>query len=161
MDSLTPEEKFIEDFGIFLESLGFSRIAGRIIGLLLVKGEAMHLDQIASTLKVSRASISTNTRTLVAVQFLKEQALPGDRRTWFVVSPDAFMSRLDFMTLQFQAIQQLLSQGLAVVPEGRPVARARLGEAIEFHQFLISELQSALSRWHNRSGSGALPKEGS
>ena len=150
MDGLTPEEKFIEDFGIFLESVGFSRIAGRIIGLLLVKGDPMHLDQIANTLKVSRASISTNTRTLVAVQFLKEQARPGDRRTWFVVSPDAFMTRLDFMTLQFQAIQQLLSQGLSVVSEERPMARARLTEAIEFHKFLIDELQNALSRWHSR-----------
>ena len=150
MDELTQEERFIEEFGMFLERVGFARIAGRILGLLLLSGEAMHLEQLARQLQVSKASISTNTRILVSVSIIQEYTRPGDRRSWFRVAPDAFIKRLDFVIAQFQALHIMLKQGLELVPPERTVAHTRLTEAVDFHAFMLVELEQVLARWNRR-----------
>ena len=101
---LTAEQRFVEDFGLFLEQVGFPRIAGRILGLLLVNGVPMHLEQISAVLEVSRASVSTNTRLLIGVMLIEQRTQPGDRRTWFVVRPDAFRRRFGFIITQFASM---------------------------------------------------------
>lgn len=148
---LTSEERFIETLGLFLESLGFPRIAGRILGLLLSHGSPLHLDQISTRLKVSRASVSTNTRLLVTLLLIREEAIPGDRRTWFVVRPDAFQARLLFIVNQFRALADILQTGLDVVPADPPIARERLLEAVEFHNFMASGMQELSRKWELRS----------
>jgi DNA-binding transcriptional regulator GbsR (MarR family) len=156
MDELTQEERFIEEFGMFLERVGFARIAGRILGLLLLQGDAMHLEQLASQLQVSKASISTNTRILVSVQIIQEYTRPGDRRTWFRVAPDAFIKRLDFVIAQFHALHTMLKQGLALVPPERSIAHTRLNEAVDFHAFMLAELSQLLERWNQRQTAHSL-----
>lgn len=112
----------------------------------------MHLDQITSALEVSRASVSTNTRLLVGTMLLEELAQPGDRRTWFSVRPDAFRRRFGFIITQFASLSELLQQGLDSLPPEREVARKRLGEAVEFHQFLVQELIGVSERWDSLKG---------
>ena len=151
MLELTGEERFIEELGLFMETFGFSRIAGRVLGLLLMSGSPLHLDQIASRLKVSRASVSTNTRLLVTVQLIREEAIPGDRRTWFVVRPDAFQARIRFIISQLRVLSFILEKGREVAPPERPLARERLQDAVEFHEFMASEMEELSRKWESRS----------
>ncbi len=147
MRELTAEQRFVEDFGLFLEQVGFPRIAGRILGLLLVNGVPMHLEQISAVLEVSRASVSTNTRLLIGVMLIEQRTQPGDRRTWFVVRPDAFRRRFGFIITQFASMSQLLDQGLAAVPPEREPARNLLEGAVEFHRFMVQEMIGISQRW--------------
>lgn len=62
MDTATAH--FVESMGLTLESDGLPRIAGRIFGWLLVSEEAQSLDDLAAELRVSKGSVSTNTRLL-------------------------------------------------------------------------------------------------
>ncbi|HNC94886.1 MAG TPA: hypothetical protein PKW90_02115 [Myxococcota bacterium] len=147
MRELSSEQRFVEDFGLFLEQVGFPRIAGRILGLLLVHGVPMHLEQIATILEVSRASVSTNTRLLIGVMLIEQRTQPGDRRTWFTVRPDAFRRRFGFIIAQFSSTTQLLDQGLAAVPPEREQARQLLEGAVEFHRFMVQEMIAMSQRW--------------
>ena len=72
--------RFIEDFGLALASQGLSRIAGRLLGLILLLDEGGDLDYLAHELHVSRASISTNTRLLESIGAIERQSVPGRRR---------------------------------------------------------------------------------
>lgn len=144
---LNAEERFIESLGLFLEGMGFPRIAGRILGLLFFEGRPMPLDEIAAALKVSRASVSTNTRLLIQVALIEERSRPGDRRSWFQVRPDAFRQRIRFMVAQFEALTGLFEQGVAALPPEREVARRTMGEAIRFHRALSAELAGLSAKW--------------
>lgn len=60
----TPMDKFIEQMGLMAQSDGAPRIAGQILGYLLVEGEPRTLTQMSEALKISKASASTNARLL-------------------------------------------------------------------------------------------------
>lgn len=60
----TPMDRFIEQMGLFTQAEGAPRIAGQILGYLIVEGEPRTLTQMAEALKISKASASTNARLL-------------------------------------------------------------------------------------------------
>ncbi len=63
--------QFIENMGLHYEDYGFARIAGRIIGLLLVSPRPISSEEMAEALQVSRSSISTNLRTLMLADLIE------------------------------------------------------------------------------------------
>ena len=85
LKELNPELiRFIENMGMYFESYGIPRIGGRILGLLLIAPEPLAAERIASTLKASRASISTNIRVLLTSGLAEKITFPGDRTTYFI-----------------------------------------------------------------------------
>jgi hypothetical protein len=55
-DAPTPEKvRFVESMGRYLGQYGLSRIGGRLLGLLMIAEEPLSLDDMATTLSVSRA----------------------------------------------------------------------------------------------------------
>ena len=81
---------FIESMGRYFESYGIPRIGGKILGLLLVAHEPLSAEDIASILKVSRGSISTNFRLLLTSALAEKVTFPGDRTTYFVFPATAW-----------------------------------------------------------------------
>ncbi len=62
---LTPElSRFIEGMGMYFENQGIPRIGGRMLGLLMIAHRPLSAEDLARILKVSRASLSTNFRSL-------------------------------------------------------------------------------------------------
>jgi DNA-binding transcriptional regulator GbsR (MarR family) len=87
---LSPRDKLIEDFGLYFEQYGLPRILGRIYGLLMITDEAvLGLDAMAEQLNISKASASTTARQLQAFTLIEKVSLPGDRRDYYRVAPDA------------------------------------------------------------------------
>src|SRR3546814_5030306 len=76
-------EKFIEQMGLLSQVDGAPRIAGRILGLLLLEGRPLALHEIAERLQVSKASASTNARLLAGRDILRLRAQPGDRQDYY------------------------------------------------------------------------------
>ena len=58
MDAATTQ--FTDRMGLLFEAEGRPRIAGRIFGYLLLSDDPRSLDQLADSLRVSKASASTN-----------------------------------------------------------------------------------------------------
>ncbi|MCG8352640.1 MAG: MarR family transcriptional regulator, partial [Chloroflexales bacterium] len=88
---LTAEvSHFIENMGLYYENQGVPRIGGRILGLLLMTVQQLSAEHIAATLAVSRSSVSTNIRLLLASGLVEKVAFPGDRRDYYRFAPSAW-----------------------------------------------------------------------
>lgn len=144
------EVQLIESVGLFFERLGFPRIGGRIVGLMLLAPRPLTLDEIASTLKVSKASVSTNTRTFVRVQMLDEVTVPGDRRTWFRFSPLAWDGRFSLLRMLGATIGSFAQQGMEVVAPENVAARERLQYTAEFVTFVEESAARLQEEWRER-----------
>jgi len=82
------EERFIEAMGLAHEEDRLPRIAGRLVGLLILSPEPVRFDHLAARLRVSRASISTNTRLLENMGVIQRVTRPGDRRDYFKINEE-------------------------------------------------------------------------
>ena len=148
---LDPElARFVESMGMYFESYGIPRIGGRILGLLLIAHEPLSAERIASILKVSRASVSTNFRILLTSGLAEKVTYPGDRTTYFVF-PESGLEKTMLVEIQgISALKRLVEQGLNALPDGDS-ARSRMHEMSNWADFLIKLYQKALAEWQARS----------
>ncbi len=86
---ITPElSKFIEGMGLYFQNQGVPRIGGRILALLMISHDPLSAEDIGATLRVSRGSISTNMRILIAGGLVEKVSIPGQRLTLFRIPAD-------------------------------------------------------------------------
>jgi len=140
-------EEFVERMGLMLETEGLSRIAGRLVGFLMVHPEAYSLDELAEQLKVSKASISTNARHLEEHRVLERTSNPGDRRDYYRMKPDVWQGMLRTAQNRWDAMRELFTTTAAALPDDLEVAKARLIEAEQVHLLMIDGVERMLERW--------------
>lgn len=143
--------EFVERLGFHLSCEGMPLIAGRVTAYLLVSEGPRSLDEIASALNVSRASVSTDTRRLVDKGMLVRSTQPGDRRTYYSFAPDGFRKMLSDRIQAISTLTTLLEEG-ARLPAARDSdeVRTRLNEWTDFHTAITESLQALLKRWTER-----------
>ena len=76
--------------GLLAERYGLPRIAGEICGLLFMTDGPLSLDEIAGTLKVSKASASTNCRLLESLRFVRRGDVREGKRDYYVFAGDVW-----------------------------------------------------------------------
>jgi DNA-binding transcriptional regulator GbsR (MarR family) len=141
--------RFMESMGMYFESFGIPRIGGRILGLLLIAHEPLSAERIASILKVSRASISTNFRILLTSGLAEKVTFPGDRTTYFVF-PESGLEKTLLVEIQgINTLKRLVEQGLNALPTDDS-ARDRMQEMVDWTDFLMKLYQNALLEWQRR-----------
>lgn len=82
------QQDMIEVGGRVCQLLGLPRSTGQIYGLLYLSAKALTLDSIAELLGISKASVNTGTRLLLAWQVIRVSWVPGERRDHFEIEPD-------------------------------------------------------------------------
>ncbi len=120
------ERKFVEAVGQHVEIFGLPRIAGRTFALMLVAPRPLALEEIAALLKVSRASVSINTRIGIAVGVIELHSEPGDRRKYYVFSEQAFENRLNLLNRYITGIRRILTDAVAGLSPTNRAGRQRL-----------------------------------
>jgi len=80
--------EMIEVGGRVCQFLGIPRTTGQVYGLLYLAPRPLSLDDIAESLGISRASVSTGTRLLLAWRAIRVSWVPGERRDHFEIEPD-------------------------------------------------------------------------
>jgi DNA-binding transcriptional regulator GbsR (MarR family) len=157
----SEQERFIEDVGIYLEEEGFPRMAGRILGWLLIcEPPRQSAGELAEALQASRGSISTMTQLLTRIGLIERLGVPGERQDYFMMRPDAgtYLLQEEFRILRTG--REILERGLRFVAEQSPENRRRLEEFIDFYAFFEREWPGLLERWHReraRRAAGARP----
>jgi len=141
------QQRFIESVGLYFEQYQLSRIGGRLLGLLTLLGGPFTLDQMAGALGVSRASVSTNIRVLVALGIADHLSLPGDRRDYYRFSDDPWQHGLDARIAGTVMLRRIAEQGLATVAPPGTVARANLDGLLDFCDFIIEDMHGTAARW--------------
>jgi DNA-binding transcriptional regulator GbsR (MarR family) len=138
---------FIERMGLALESDGLPRIAGRIFGLLLVSEDALSLDEIATGLGVSKASVSTNARLLEQRGVLERMSRPADRRDYYRVPPDLFSNTMAQRLARWERFHTAIAAARTSVPIRSREVLDRLEEFEEAYAYMSRTIREALAYW--------------
>jgi len=148
-DNRQAEEKqFVEEVGIVFEQTGLPRMAGRILGwLLIVDPPHQSTDELADALMASKGSISTVTRLLIQIGLIERLSLPGVRHGYFRIKPGASHQLLKDSLDQTTAFRQLLERGLELLEGKAHTNRQSLEEMHDLYAFLEREFPALLERW--------------
>jgi DNA-binding transcriptional regulator GbsR (MarR family) len=158
------ERHFVEDVALFFEEMGFPRMAGRILGWLLIcDPPEQSAGQLAGVLQASKGSLSTMTRLLIQIGLVERVGLPGERRDHFRIRPGAWPQLLRVQTQVMTGLHQVVERGLGMLADEDPERRRRLEEAHDLYAFLERELPRLLQQWEqeralrqsNNAGQGA------
>jgi DNA-binding transcriptional regulator GbsR (MarR family) len=150
-DQRLEERHFVEDFSLYFEQMGYPRMAGRILGWLLIcDPPAQSAGELADVLGASKGSLSTMTRLLIQVGLIERAGMPGRRRDYFRIKPGAWPQLIKVQMQSMTGLHQMVERGLVMltITEGRtPESAQRLQEAHDLYAFLERELPALLQRW--------------
>lgn len=147
---LTPElHRFIQHMGGYFEGSGVPRIGGLILGLLIIAHEPLSAEQIASILKISRASISTNFRVLAAAGLAERFTSHTDRLTYYAFPASAWEQILHMGTQRTLHFRRIIQEGMAAVPK-HDVAHQRLELAEDLSNSLLELYRKVVEDWQVR-----------
>jgi DNA-binding transcriptional regulator GbsR (MarR family) len=141
------QDRFIERMGrLFEETEGLPRIAGRIVGLLLITPDECSIDEMAERLAVSRASISIDARRLEQCGVVERVTHKGDRRDYYRIAPDHYFRSLERRLAVMQRFAEVIDEGRRMKVRSAEV-RGRLEEAAEAMGLMIDATMQELTRW--------------
>src|SRR5690554_563641 len=140
-------EEFVERMGLVAEGDGLPRIAGRIMGLMVIEGGPLSFAELAQRLEVSRASISTNTRFLERLGVIERVAQRGERRDYFQLATAPYVHLLQGSVDRMMKARAVVVQArdrLAGTEEGM---RGRLDELGAFYEELGNSFRELAKRF--------------
>lgn len=141
---------FVEEFALNWAATGAPRMEGRVIGYLLITDKPfVSSDDLAKALSASPGSISTTTRRLIDVGFVRRHVVPGDRSHYFKADDDLwgyFLSReRPYLVRQRDLFEKTLEH--VDVNEG---ARVRLTNARNYMDWLSEYHKVLLAEWEKQ-----------
>ena len=137
----------VERFGLRFEEDGLPRIAGRMLGLLMVSAEPRSLDELGEVLQASKTSVSTNARLLERMGVVERTTRPGDRRDYYQIVDNLHMRMLDTRLEQMRTTRDLLSQAVGCCDAREKHVHERLCSFTKFYEDVVTMLESAKERW--------------
>ena len=144
-------QHFIEEVGLLFESSGLPRMAGRVLGWLLISNPPHQSPgELADVLQASKGSISTMTRLLEQIGLIERISLPGQRRDYFRIKPNAWSELSKRRMAQITAFRQLAERGLEILQEEDRQLRDRLQEMHDIHAFFEQEIPHLIDRWEQQ-----------
>lgn len=152
--ALDPDlQSFVERMGVHWASDGLPRIAGRIFGLLLVTDGSCSLDDLADSLAVSKASVSTDARLLEQLGFLERTSRHGDRRDYYRIAVNFVDRALEIRLERLRKVRGLLAD--APRHATGPEVAARLDRFERLHLYAEQAVEEVLDRWKHEPTSSA------
>jgi DNA-binding transcriptional regulator GbsR (MarR family) len=139
--------EFVEQMGLILQAEGLPRIAGRIMGLMVMHGGPFSLTELANCLSVSRASISTNTRLLEDLGVIERTATPGDRQDYFRLSRQPYARMLRGIVRRMGRAREVVGSTQEALPADMPEAHERLEELDAFYEAIIETFENVVDGW--------------
>ena len=142
------KKHFVEEVGILFEQTGMPRMAGRILGWLMVS-EPPHqtTSELSEALLASKGSISTMTRLLIRIGLIERISLPGQRRDYFRIKPGAWHQLLKDSLAQTTTFRQLMERGLLLLENKSQLNRQWLEDMHDMYAFFEREFPTLLERW--------------
>jgi DNA-binding transcriptional regulator GbsR (MarR family) len=140
------EAEFVDRMGLFFELSGGSRTMGRVYGWLLICDPARQsLTQLADTLSVSKASVSTVSRQLQEGGMVERLPSPT-RQHLYGVTPGGFTSVLGTQASRMRLGVEAAEFGLSMLGEERAEQRERVEDFRDFCEFCTQAYRDQLMR---------------
>lgn len=133
-----------------MEMLGATRTMGRVYGWLLICDPPQQsLSELATTLSVSKASVSTVARQLQDGGMI-ERLPSATRQHHYRVTPGGFSSVLDTQLSLMKPGIDIADFGLSVLGKERAEQRERLEDFRDFCEFSAQDYRDELmARWND------------
>jgi len=142
------EKHFIEDFGLLFEESGHPRMAGRVLGCLLISDQPyLSTVELADILQASKGSLSTMTRFLLQMGLIERVGLPGRRRDYFQIKSGAWTQLVRHAVYELSALRKLAERGLELMEGQDSEIKKRLQEARDLFSYLEQEYPLLIERW--------------
>ena len=152
----TPMDTFIEQMGLIAQEDGAPRIAGQILGYLLIEGEPRTLSQMAEALKISKASASTNARLLELKGAVRRVSPVGQRGDAYQALDRYSETVLVTLAARFRTNAGIIGEIAERFPDSHVEARKRVSDYAEFYREAAHFFEEWLERM-NRIGRGRAP----
>lgn len=150
--------EFVEQMGLILQAEGLPRIAGRIMGLMIVHEGPFGFNELSERLSVSRASISTNTRLLEDLGVIQRTATPGDRQDYFRLSRQPYARMLRGVVRRMHRAREVVKSTQEALPQDMEGAQDRLNELDAFYEALIESFVNVIDAWEAKRQTSASQK---
>jgi DNA-binding transcriptional regulator GbsR (MarR family) len=149
------EWRFVEEVGLFFEQRGLPRMAGRILGWLLICDPPhQSAGELADALLASKGSISTMTRMLIRLGIIERTGLLGQRRDYFLIKPDAWNAVMKESLTKITDFRSLLERGLELLEGKDTQIKQRLEGMRTLYMFWEREWRAVLERWEQERNRG-------
>ncbi len=145
------ENWFVAQMGKVSEDDGLTRIAGRIFAFLLLSDTPRSIDMLSRALKVSKASVSTETRRLLARGVVQRSRRPGDRRAYYAITPDFFARQLAYRLARRERLRSLVSDARRRLRTAPAAIQQRLAYMAAVQEFVLGRADDALAEWRMRA----------
>jgi hypothetical protein len=142
---------FVEEMGVLMERLHFSKMSGRILGWLLA-AEQPHtsFDDLVRVLAASKSSISTNLKLLVELRFIAAYTQHGDRKTYYKFNFAGFFEAWQERMNNTGTFRYLFQKAALLYPNGADERAMDLAEQAEFYSWLEKEQGKLFKLWQSR-----------
>ena len=135
-------DEFVEQLGLIAQADGLPRIAGRILGLLVIHGGPFSFSELGERLKVSRGSISTNTRLLENLGIIVRTTLAGERQDYFKLHTDPYVELIRGLQNRMKKASLVVNETKANLPSANTEMQNRLSDLSFFYQSFIDTTES-------------------
>ncbi len=144
--------QFVEDSGITFELIGLPRMAGRILGYLMISNpNHQSTQQIGEALSASKGSISTNTRLLLQYRLIEKKTFPAERITYFQVTENAYSELIRIHMHEITLLKNLAQEGLDIVSSKSDIEPERMKKLESIYNFFEREYPSLVNQWEQEN----------
>jgi DNA-binding transcriptional regulator GbsR (MarR family) len=138
----------VEEMGLIWAELGSPRMEGRVVGYLMFSNAPyVSTAELAEALHASAGSISTTTRRLVEVGFVKRVAIPGERSYYFKAEDDVWGAFLAGERKYLRRRAQYAENAIAALGRRDEVPRRRLENMRDYMTWLETAHHKLLDDW--------------
>lgn len=149
MNNHQPIEEihFIEDIGLYFEQMGLPRMAGRILGALLISDPpSQSITDLGERLHASKSSISIMARLLMERGLIERVASPIPRRDYYRFKPGGWSIYMRQWLGLMSGLHQITERGLELMAGKPDLLKGRLQEAHDLFSNIEREFPSILTK---------------
>jgi DNA-binding transcriptional regulator GbsR (MarR family) len=147
------QKHFVEDIGLYFEQMGLPRMAGRVLGVLLISDPPeQSLNDLAEELQASKSSMSTTTRLLSEMGLIERVASAKPREVAFRFKPGGWVVFMRMRLRLMASLHQIAERGLELLKDEPPALQERLQEAHDMFSLIEQELPALLRRIEEQRG---------
>lgn len=143
----SPEVRhFTESFASYFTSVGFPKMAARVLMSLMISESGLTASEIAADLHISPAAVSGATRQLLQWSLIKRTPVRGSRRDRFEVVSDAWYRAVVSNYGTYKQLARMAGTGAQVLPKGSKGAE-RVVQMHDFFLFLNDRMGDLMHEW--------------
>ena len=143
--SRIEEIHFIEDIALFFERMGMPRMAGKILGVLLIADPpAQSITEIGEKLNASKSSVSIMARLLVEIGLIERVASPVPRRDYYRFKEGGWILYMRQWLALMSELHKITERGLDLMAGKSADLKERLLEAHDLFSMLEARFPALL-----------------